>query len=318
MNGWRTHMLGVFLAGATLAGLAWGETLEMVTYYPAPSAAGGNFDRLHANRATIGDAYNRTDVPDADVPDGHLFVFDRIGVGTTTPAGPLHVVGVDDTTSNIIFLQGADTPAAGAPDIRLGIGTPTPLSTAPPVPNGLPGNLDVNDIFLRSANEWVSRLGLGGRYIQSVYAENDQLLTTSNAIPIQAVPQITQGVEFLRAAITPTSASSRLRIRVQAMLDYQGGDVSANVALFRVGNSSAISAIHVSFSQSTGFVEQAVLEYETPAGSTNPTTFTVRVGPSASGSGRGSQTVAVNGRTDIGVVLGGTVRSTLVIEELTG
>lgn len=36
----NSHWIGVLVVSALLAGLA--ETLEMVTYYPAPAAAGGD------------------------------------------------------------------------------------------------------------------------------------------------------------------------------------------------------------------------------------------------------------------------------------
>ncbi len=123
---WKWHAASLLLVAGLAARVAWAETIEMVTYYPAPAPGENNIDRLHANRATIGDAYNPANVPDNQVPDGQLFVFDRVGIGTITPAGPLHVVGVDDAVSSVLFMPGADTPAAGAPDIRVGIGTATP------------------------------------------------------------------------------------------------------------------------------------------------------------------------------------------------
>ena len=151
---WKLRLCGLLATGGLLTALAWAETLEMVTYYPAPSAAGGDFDRLHANRATIGQDYNRANVPDADVPDGHLFVFDRIGVGTTTPAGPLHVVGVDDAVSDVILMPGADTAAAGTPDIRVGIGTAAPVSVLHVVTSGATnaGNNIFLDAYTSTAN----------------------------------------------------------------------------------------------------------------------------------------------------------------------
>ncbi len=123
----NTHWLGVLLVSALAAGLAWGEMLEMVTYYPSPSAAGGDFDRLHANRATIGAAYNRANVPDADVPDGNLFVSERVGIGTAAPTGPLHVVGEPDTDSIITFLPSQAGNGTGTVRFFLGHQPPGPL-----------------------------------------------------------------------------------------------------------------------------------------------------------------------------------------------
>ena len=110
----------MFLAAVLAAGLAWGETLEMVTYYPAPGSASASQD-LHVRSITVGLDY-ATETPG----DGEALVFDRLGVGTNAPVGPLHVVGVDDALSSVVFVPGADTATAGTPAIRVGIGTATP------------------------------------------------------------------------------------------------------------------------------------------------------------------------------------------------
>jgi len=53
-RGLKTALL--FLVFLSPTGLAYSETMEMVTYYPsAPTEL--NFDRLHANRATFGSDY---------------------------------------------------------------------------------------------------------------------------------------------------------------------------------------------------------------------------------------------------------------------
>jgi len=53
-------------------------------------------------------------------------VADKVGIGTTSPSGPLHAVGIDDGLSKIIFKEGTDTTTAGTPEIRIGIGTDDP------------------------------------------------------------------------------------------------------------------------------------------------------------------------------------------------
>jgi len=109
---------------------AFAETIELVTYYPAPGGGNVQTDRLRASRGTVGDAYSLTNPADAVLTEGTLLVADRLGIGpvfgTTPPAGALHVVGADDTLDRVLFMPGADTPAAGRPDIRVGIGTQNP------------------------------------------------------------------------------------------------------------------------------------------------------------------------------------------------
>jgi hypothetical protein len=51
----------------------------------------------------------------------------NVGIGTTTPAGKLHVQGPDDAASAVTFMPGLDTAAPGTPSLNVGIGTRTPI-----------------------------------------------------------------------------------------------------------------------------------------------------------------------------------------------
>jgi hypothetical protein len=66
------------------------ETMEMSTYYPAATNI-TNVDRFHANRESVGNAYNPTNVPDGNLPDGYLVVANRVGIGLANPAMRLEV-----------------------------------------------------------------------------------------------------------------------------------------------------------------------------------------------------------------------------------
>ena len=70
-------------------------------------------------------------------------------------------------------------PSAGAGKTgNVGVGTSTPLNGAPAVPTPDPtggGNLDVNDIYLRSTGQWVSTAAGGGAaplYMRCAYSAN--------------------------------------------------------------------------------------------------------------------------------------------------
>ena len=52
----------------------------------------------------------------------------RVGIGTDTPVGKLHVVGRADIDDVVVFVKGAETGAAGSPGIKVGIGTESPQS----------------------------------------------------------------------------------------------------------------------------------------------------------------------------------------------
>lgn len=132
--------LGVAAGPVHSAGLrqAWAEQIELVTYYPAPGGAGATFDRGHANRMTVGDAYNRTNVPDANVADGIFLVSQRIGIGpgfnAAAPARRLHVfvpnTGPGGNGDGIqiagvmpgLWLVGQASPAGGTAAQRGGFG----------------------------------------------------------------------------------------------------------------------------------------------------------------------------------------------------
>ncbi len=86
---WQTHALGILLLGSVMACFAWADTSEFVTYYPTTTST--TFDRAHANRMTIGAAYQPSNVPNANVPDGTLLVSTRLGLGTSTPSAAFNL-----------------------------------------------------------------------------------------------------------------------------------------------------------------------------------------------------------------------------------
>jgi hypothetical protein len=73
-----------------------------------------------------------------------------LGVGDNDGSGTLDAADAPDPATNP-----GDVWIAG----DVGIGTITPQL---PAPNGNPGNLDVNDVYLRSTGEWLSQAGGGG------------------------------------------------------------------------------------------------------------------------------------------------------------
>ena len=58
----KTTLTGLIflLIGTISIGIVFAETIEFTSYFPGP---GGNFDRTHANKMTIGSGYNQAAVP---------------------------------------------------------------------------------------------------------------------------------------------------------------------------------------------------------------------------------------------------------------
>ena len=90
--------LWVFGGMLFLAASASAETVELVTYYPAPGQAAGDMDTISL---TVGNGYNAV-----TPPDGTAIIEDRLGIGTNNPQGVLHVVGAAPA-DQVLFSPGA-------------------------------------------------------------------------------------------------------------------------------------------------------------------------------------------------------------------
>lgn len=65
---------------------SFAETIELVTYYPAPGGGGGG--TLRGDSLTVGPGY-----AGENPPDGTAIIEGQLGVGTNNPQNALHVVG---------------------------------------------------------------------------------------------------------------------------------------------------------------------------------------------------------------------------------
>lgn len=112
--------------------------------------------------------------------------------------------------------------------------------------------------------------------------------STSTIIPNDdTIPQNTEGAEFLTVTITPTSASNRLRIEVDAPVMAPSGAIYIIGAIFQdsTANALAVSSITPGV---TNYLQSMRISHEMAAGTTSATTFKLRIGPSGG-------TVYING-----------------------
>jgi len=117
------------------------------------------------------------------------------------------------------------------------------------------------------------------------------------------IPQITEGEEVMTRAITPTSATNKLLIRVVV---HCASGQQVGLALFQDATAGALAA---TFSYWITYGTQIVLDYYMDAGTVVETTFRVRIGMMGAG------TVTVNGE-GANRVFGGVVPCSITITEI--
>lgn len=217
----------------------------------------------------------------------------------------------------------ANLPMSGFKFTGLGAGTAAGNSLRYEQVNGVVTT--AGDLLYGSAAGTLSRLaaGTGGQILQmnsaatapvwgggvvqrafTSYASNADLTT---AIPADdTIPQNTEGTEIMTLAITPKSASNRIRIRFQAWGVMDAAQYGA-AALFVDTTADALAAEAVGGAAGQAPF-QMLIEYEVSAASTTARTYKIRVGPA-------SGTMRLNGRTTTRF-FGGVSLATLIVEEV--
>ena len=121
------------------------------------------------------------------------------------------------------------------------------------------------------------------------------------------IPQITEGDEFMTLAITPTSATNKLKIEVVMALS-QSANSFVTTALFQDSTASALAAMYENPGAASLSMSMSFTHFMT-AGTTSETTFRVRAGMDRTG------TTTFNG--NIGSrIFGGAMASSITITEI--
>lgn len=152
-----------------------------------------------------------------------------------------------------------------------------------------------------------------GSVLNTVQSENTTFTTITAAIPDDdTIPQNTEGTEVLTATITPSSASNKVLVSVviQGNTQLDNGNNGSVAAVFTGSNANAIAA---SYSQSFRAMNtiQPIVYLHSP-NTTSVITYKVRVGAILSGN------FYLNGSYLGAARLGGTMRSTLTLQEIKG
>ena len=151
----------------------------------------------------------------------------------------------------------------------------------------------------------------GGSVIaQIVNTQTGAVATGTTAIPYDdTIPQNTEGNEYMTLAITPASATNKLKIDVVWLGSQSNSLTYIIAALFQDTTASALAAGFSSKSRSSSDESGVLFTHHMTAGTTSETTFKIRAG-AASG------TTTFNGHTTARK-LGGVLASSITITEYT-
>ena len=154
-----------------------------------------------------------------------------------------------------------------------------------------------------------AQTALGIKFIQEVSTQTGAVATGTTTIPIDdTIPQNTEGNEYMTLAITPTSATNKLRIDVTAIFSSTAA-TQVVTALFQDSTANAIAS-SVFYNSVNGASMTVTFSHVMDAGTTSATTFKVRAG------GGATNTLTFNGLGGARY-FGGTLASSIRITEYT-
>jgi hypothetical protein len=149
----------------------------------------------------------------------------------------------------------------------------------------------------------------GGKVLQVVKTQTGAVATGTTTVPIDdTIPQNTEGDEYMTLAVTPKSASSRLRVDVV----WHGGHSTAGatviaVSLFRDSAADAL-AVGADRAEVASSVQNIAFSHDMASPGTSATTFKVRAG------GEDAGTTTFNGQGGARIY-GGVLASSIIITE---
>lgn len=147
-----------------------------------------------------------------------------------------------------------------------------------------------------------------GAIVQIVNTQTGAMATGSTVIPNDdTIPQNTEGDQYMSLAITPTSATNKLKIDVVVNL-ASSATGALIAALFQDSTAGALAAVSEYTATANGNMRLTFTHYMT-AGTTSSTTFKVRAGNGNAG------TTTFNGASGARLY-GGVMASSITITEI--
>lgn len=168
---------------------------------------------------------------------------------------------------------------------------------------------DLNVTTGKLANNAVDHTKVAaGAVVQTANTQSGAVATGTTVLPFDdTIPQSGEGIEFLTLAITPKSATNKLKIDVVINLANSAAGGQLIAALFRDSGADALAASAVYYAGGGQIHCIKFTHYMTSPG-TSETTFKVRAG------GNNAGTTTLNG-TAGGRQLGGVMASSITITE---
>jgi len=227
--------------------------------------------------------------------------------GVTATAAELNILdGVTATAAELNYVDGVTSAIQTQLDAKAPLASPTisnPTFTGVPVAPTASVGTDTTQVATTAFVQ------ANGKVKQVVYTQTGAVATGTSVIPSDnTIPQITEGTEYMTLAITPTSATSILKIEVAAYGSFNNNRIMT-VALFQDATSTALAAVgHMTASTDAPGVVN--LRHTMVAGTASATTFRVRIGSDS------SATFTFNGVSG-SRRYGGVAASSITITEMT-